>query len=495
MSAPISVRLSMLLLICALCGCATHRLPPLEGPGSQVASFEYVWARVGETYPHTDMRGVDWQGLHDELLPAAEAAAGPDELRPVLWQLFEVLGDSHFAVIPGDRYDDAISLDHDDDEVDPPSGDDDDSAGGDTIGDDDDSADADAAVNDPGADDDGPELDDDDDPGDHGTCGLDVRLVDGVALVTGVHGPAADAGVALGWQVTRVGSREVAEYIEGIAGWKDDPRQQAWWVWRRIRSSCVGEPGTSVTMTLQDPEGADHEVTLKRVPQPGTLATLGNMPGMVVDLDHRLLADGRIGYVHFNAFMVPAPVRFTGAVREFIAADVAGVVIDLRGNPGGIAVAARGMAGHFIDDAGVSLGTLTTRDTALSFFVVPRVRSQRFEGPVAVIVDPLTGSTSELMAAGMQEVGRVRVFGETSAGKALPSIFERLPNGDGIQIVVADLTTAGGKRIEGPGVVPDVEVRHSRESLAAGRDAALDAAVAWIEEQAPPVEAGEPSEE
>jgi len=468
----------LVLGVAVLCGCAAHRVPPVQGPGSQVASFEYVWARVGETYPHADMCGLDWQGLHDELRPAAEAASDPEELRPVLWQLFEALGDSHFALIPGDRYDDATSLD--DPEADSaPVGDDDDSA-----------APGDVEVPDDADDDDNSaEESQDADLGDHGTCGLDVRLVDGAVLVTDVTGPAQDAGIALGWEVLQVGSRDVAEYVEGIAGWKPDPRQQAWWVWRRVRSSCTGEPGTSVTLTLADLEGAEHELILERVPQPGTLATLGNMPGMVVDLQHRTVADGRVGHVRFNAFMVPAPERFTEAVREFIAADVAGIVIDLRGNPGGIAVAARGMAGHFIDDASVSLGTLTTREMALSFYVVPRASSQRFDGPVALIVDPLTGSTSEMMAAGMQEVGRVRVFGETSAGQALPSIFERLPNGDGIQIVVADLTTAGGKRIEGPGVVPDVEVAHSRASLTMGRDAALDAAVAWIEEQVPSPEA------
>jgi carboxyl-terminal processing protease len=67
-------------------------------------------------------------------------------------------------------------------------------------------------------------------------------------------------------------------------------------------------------------------------------------------------------------------------------------------------------------------------------------------------------------------------------GAALPSVVERLPNGDGFQYAFANYVSRGGEVLEGVGVVPDVEVEPSRESLLQGTDAALDAAVAWIRE-------------
>ena len=99
---------------------------------------------------------------------------------------------------------------------------------------------------------------------------------------------------------------------------------------------------------------------------------------------------------------------------------------------------------------------------------------------MAIIVDPMSASTSEIFAAGMQRIGRARVFGERSAGAALPAMMERLPSGDVFVHAVADFTDPRGRRIEGAGAEPDEIVRLRVEDLEAGRDAPVEAAVKWI---------------
>jgi C-terminal processing protease CtpA/Prc len=84
----------------------------------------------------------------------------------------------------------------------------------------------------------------------------------------------------------------------------------------------------------------------------------------------------------------------------------------------------------------------------------------------------------------MQSLKRVRVFGQRSMGAALPSQFDRLPNGDVFIHATGDFVTADGTRLEGRGVIPDQDVPLTRKSLLAGRDAPLDAALAWIDTQA-----------
>jgi carboxyl-terminal processing protease len=84
----------------------------------------------------------------------------------------------------------------------------------------------------------------------------------------------------------------------------------------------------------------------------------------------------------------------------------------------------------------------------------------------------------------MQRIGRARVFGERSAAAALPALMERLPSGDVFVHAVADFTDPWGKRVEGAGVIPDEVVPLRIADLAQGRDAALDAAVRWIEQSA-----------
>jgi carboxyl-terminal processing protease len=81
----------------------------------------------------------------------------------------------------------------------------------------------------------------------------------------------------------------------------------------------------------------------------------------------------------------------------------------------------------------------------------------------------------------MQSIGRARVFGQTSMGQALPALFDTLPNGDLLIHAYGDFVTADGTRLEGRGVVPDEIVPLRRDDLLAGRDAALEAALRWID--------------
>jgi carboxyl-terminal processing protease len=98
-------------------------------------------------------------------------------------------------------------------------------------------------------------------------------------------------------------------------------------------------------------------------------------------------------------------------------------------------------------------------------------------------VDSNSASTSEIFAGGLKDLDRARVFGTRTAAAALPSMIERLPNGDGFQYAMANYISKGGKPLEGLGVVPDVEVKLTREALLAGHDPVIDAAVEWIKKQ------------
>ena len=70
-----------------------------------------------------------------------------------------------------------------------------------------------------------------------------------------------------------------------------------------------------------------------------------------------------------------------------------------------------------------------------------------------------------------------------TAGAALPSVFERLPNGDRLQFAFANYVSVGGQPLEGRGVTPDVLVAPDRTALLAGRDNVLEAALVWIDFQ------------
>jgi carboxyl-terminal processing protease len=142
---------------------------------------------------------------------------------------------------------------------------------------------------------------------------------------------------------------------------------------------------------------------------------------------------------------------------------------------------AMGMAGWLVSQPGQRLGTMYMRGATLNFFINPR--SDAYGGPVAVLVDGSSASTSEIFAGGLKDLGRARIFGTRTAAAALPSVITRLPNGDGFQYAVANYISEGGRALEANGVVPDVEVKLTREALLAGHDPVVDAALDWIRKQ------------
>jgi len=221
------------------------------------------------------------------------------------------------------------------------------------------------------------------------------------------------------------------------------------------------------------------------VESPGQVVQLGYLPPITVIFEHELAREG-VGLIRFNVFMHPVGSRFTKAMVDLLGLGAKAMVVDLRGNPGGVVALTMGMAGHFVGTPGQSLGRITQRQMDLELRINPRISDQRMDGPVAILVDGLSASTSEVFAAGLQGLGRARIFGTQSAGMALPSIFEALPNGDGLQFAIGDLHGPTGLRLEGQGVTPDHLVPLTVEALEAGRDPALEAALGWIETELHP---------
>jgi carboxyl-terminal processing protease len=425
------MRTPLLLLAAAL---LVPAAPRAQAPQA-VETFDAAWKIVNDTHFDRSMNGVDWNAVREELRPRAAAATNAGELRAVLHDMLGRLGQSHFAVIPSS--------------ADTPT-----SPRGDMRGD----------------------------------PGLDVRLVGRDLLVTSVDadGGAAAAGVRPGWKLTAIESRSVGELLGALPSAANE-RLQNVEAWRLATTRLRGASGSKVSATFEDGTGRTVPITIERRPESGQPVTVGNLPTMFVrvDSDRRTTPAGlTAGIIRFNVWMAAVDAKFQAAMDQFRTSD--GIVIDLRGNVGGLAAMLMGISGHFVSEP-KSLGVMKTRDSELRFMANPRLVNARgervstFSGPVAILVDAMTGSASECFTGGMQSLGRARVFGQTSMGQALPALFDRLPNGDVLIHAYGDFVTANGTRLEGRGVVPDVDVPLRREDLLAGRDAALEAALHWIE--------------
>jgi carboxyl-terminal processing protease len=414
--------------------CIAGAAPRAQAPLA-LETFDAAWRIVRDTHFDPAMNGVNWNAVRDELRPRAAAAVNVGELRAIIRDMLGRLGQSHFAVVPSTA-----------DSPQPGSGD----LGGDP--------------------------------------GFDVRLVGRDLLVTRVdpQGGAADAGVRTGWRVTAIDSRPVGELLKRLPEGANE-RLRNVEAWRLAAMRLRGPSDSKVAVTFDDGVGGIRLVSIERRPEPGQPVTVGNLPTMFVRVESELRktpGGATAGIIRFNVWMAAVDAEFQTAIDGLRTAD--GIVMDLRGNPGGLAAMLMGISGHFVAER-KSLGVMKTRTNELRFVANPRLvsaggeRVSPFAGPVAILVDAMSGSASECFTGGMQSIGRARVFGQTSMGQALPALFDRLPNGDVLIHAYGDFMTADGTRLEGRGVIPDVPVPLRREDLLAGRDATLEAALQWIE--------------
>jgi carboxyl-terminal processing protease len=301
-------------------------------------------------------------------------------------------------------------------------------------------------------------------------------------LITSVapDSPAALAGVETGWELTRVGSIAIGAVIGTLDKTYSTSTLRQLMLSRAVEQRLRGGIGQSTTVSFVDGAGHSVERKLTFAQPPGTLTQFGYLPPMYVSMESKRVRPD-IGYFRLNVFLEPARVMDAFGQAVQACAECRGFILDVRGNPGGIGAMAMGLAGWFVNKAGERLGTLYLRDSTLNFVIYPRVET--FNGPLAVLVDGASASTSEILAGGLQDLGRAHVFGSRTAGAALPSVIEMLPNGDGFQYAVANYISEGGKALEGRGVIPDTEVKLTREALLRHEDPALEAAVEWIGQQ------------
>jgi carboxyl-terminal processing protease len=462
----------------SLVGCAANRPAPepvltAQQRALNAQSFDKVWQTIRDRHWDATLGGVDWDAAKAELRPKAESAQTMSQARASMQELIGRLKQSHFGIIPADAYSDsALSSDTGSGSKPAASG----KAGATAAK----PAPSAAAASNNAA----PVVPAD--PAEHdGSTGMTIRVVGDDALVTVVRqGSAAyTQGVKPGWIVRSVRGRPVAPTIATIRQAMGDKLLLEATLAQTIQARLAGPVGESVPVEFVDGQNRGVQMAITLGPPQGTAGKFGNLPTIYYTFDANRPAPD-IGYIAFSVFLNPAELmpQFNKAIDDY--RETKGLIIDLRGNIGGIGAMAMGIGGHFVTEPDQKLGTMITRDTKLNFVLNPRPRP--YEGKVAVLIDGLSLSTSEILAGGLQSLKLARVFGTRSGGAALPSTVEILPNGDRFQYAFANYTNFSGESLEGHGVVPDVVVAPARDALLKGQDPVIQAAIDWIRTPAKP---------
>jgi carboxyl-terminal processing protease len=275
-------------------------------------------------------------------------------------------------------------------------------------------------------------------------------------------------------QYQQATNRHLGEY-EGIGIWVDANLE-----YLTVISTMPGSPADDVGLEPgdeiiavdgEDVSGIDGNIVVNRILGPaGTTVQLsiqreGVLEPLVFVLERakiiipsvesEMLEDD-IAYVKINIFGADTSDDFHDALEELNGNDPSGIILDLRGNPGGLLTASVDVASEFIDG-----GIILTERYGDGREDVHEADDGGLASdiPVVVLIDAGTASGSEIVAAAIQEYGRGILVGETSFGKGSVQNWIELSGDTGaIRVTVAYWYTPDDNQIGEVGLIPDVEV-------------------------------------
>jgi len=281
---------------------------------------------------------------------------------------------------------------------------------------------------------------------------------------------------------------------EGIGAWVDTTAD-----YLTIISPIPGSPAESVGMEPgdkiiaidgEDMTGIDAELVRQKVlgPAGSTVVLTVAREGESEPLDFTItrdkiviksaagkMLDNNIGYIQITTFGDNTTSELRAALKDLLAQNPDGLVIDLRNNGGGYLQTAIEVGSEFINK-GVILyeqygdGKRTTYK-ALN-------NGQATDIPLVVLINEGTASASEIVAGAIQDYGRGQLVGVTSYGKGSVQNWVPLSNDQGaVRVTIAKWLTPNERTIQGTGLTPDVDVEITDENRQAGQDPQLDKAV------------------
>jgi carboxyl-terminal processing protease len=229
-----------------------------------------------------------------------------------------------------------------------------------------------------------------------------------------------------------------------------------------------GEKGTKVTLRILRNKEEDLSFTITR-----DQIKIASVKWEV--------ANGNVGYIRVNQFNEDTTELMNKAASELQQKDVDSILLDLRGNPGGLLSAAIDMSSMWLGDGqtilqekrgGVVVETYTAQGDGV------------FKGmPTAVLIDAGSASASEIVAGALKDNKAVTLFGEKSFGKGSVQELQMLPGGSELKVTIARWHRPNGQNIDKKGIKPDHEVKMTDDDYQNDRDPQKDSALTFLKDQ------------
>ncbi len=428
----------------------------------RVESFELAWSTLDQYYFDRTFNNLDWLEIKKEYAPRASAAQTDREFHNLLQEMIGRLDRSHLAVIPPEVYAAIESAKKNakfrekqlNERI--------------------------AAADKPDAQDVADALELSLEENARYGIGIDLRLINDEFVVTQVEANSAgeSAGLKTGFVLTKINGVSLADLLSKIRISAPNDQNIRKTIPLEVLSYFLdGEKDTLVNLEYADENGRLKELKTRRRLLKGEAISIGkNYPEQYLRFVENSLGND-VGYIKFNVFAIPVIKDFCSALTELKTKKA--IIIDLRGNLGGVLGTMVGLGGMLADQP-IDFGTSYYKIGSENISAIKKAKN--YQGKIVVLVDNLTASAAEIFAAALKENNRALVVGEKTAGEALPSVSVALPTGAFLTYPIANFKTHQGNLIEGNGLTPDFTVPLDKKTLLEARDGQLQKALDLIAE-------------
>ncbi|HHZ01555.1 MAG TPA: S41 family peptidase [Tissierellia bacterium] len=246
--------------------------------------------------------------------------------------------------------------------------------------------------------------------------------------------PAEKAGLKTGDKIIRINGTEfTAEQIDAAV------------------KIMKGEPGTSVTLTIQRVDSNGEH---------GIFDVDVNRETIKIKSIKAAMIEDNIGYIRITSFDMQTAKDFNNAYKTLKNKGMEGLIIDLRYNPGGMIDSTVEITNMFLDE-----GIVTYTKAKSGEIQYYKSDSSKEDIPLVLLINEGSASASEIMAGAMKDTERAILIGTKTFGKGIVQKVQRFGNeGEGIKMTVSEYFTPNGINIHGIGIEPDIEVQLNEDA-------------------------------
>lgn len=231
-----------------------------------------------------------------------------------------------------------------------------------------------------------------------------------------------------------------------------------------------GEKGTVVTLTVIHPgetEPVDVEIERSDI--------------LIPSVSYRLLAEESIGYIQLTRFSGESSNEVAAALEDLIDQGAERLILDLRGNGGGLLDAAVDVADHFLDEGPVMYQQIRGEDEREFLSTDETLAGER---PLVVLIDGGTASAAEIVAGALKDRERATLVGSSGTfGKGSVQLVFDLSDGSSVHVTASRWFTPDRHQIDRQGLQPDVMVTVTQEAIEDGRDEVLNKAIELLQDE------------